>query len=64
MDFTQRLAMFEELKSLPWAAVWDYYCAQKGAPVGMDWFDELRRYEQQVLFKRGASSRPGAGGTA
>jgi L-rhamnose isomerase len=64
MDFTQRLAMFEELKSLPWAAVWDYYCAQKGAPVGMDWFDELRRYEQQVLFKRGASSMPVAGGTA
>ena len=31
-DFTQRLALLEELKSLPWSAVWDYYCAQKGVP--------------------------------
>jgi L-rhamnose isomerase len=52
MDYTQRLAMFEELKSLPWAAVWDYYCAQKGVPVGMSWFDEIRRYEKDVLSKR------------
>ncbi len=52
MDFTQRLVCLEEMKSLPWTAVWDYYCAQKGVPVGAAWFDEVRQYEAQVLSKR------------
>jgi L-rhamnose isomerase len=52
MDYTARLATMEELKSLPWTAVWDYYCSQKGVPIGMAWFDEVRRYEEQVLSKR------------
>jgi L-rhamnose isomerase len=52
MDFTQRLAMLEELKSMPWAAVWDYYCAQKGVPAGMEWLRETKRYEKDVLAGR------------
>jgi L-rhamnose isomerase len=52
MDYTGRLAMLEEQKSLPWAAVWDYYCAQKGVPVGMAWLDQIRQYEKQVLSRR------------
>ncbi|MGA2114642.1 MAG: L-rhamnose isomerase [Bryobacteraceae bacterium] len=54
-DFTQRLVLLEELKSLPWSAVWDYYCSQKGVPAGFGWFDEIRRYERDVLSKRSAS---------
>jgi L-rhamnose isomerase len=53
MDFTRRLVMLEELKSLPWAAVWDHYCERQGVPVGIGWFDQIRRYEEQVLSKRG-----------
>jgi L-rhamnose isomerase len=52
MDYTQRLAMLEESKALPWAAVWDYYCAQKNVPVGMNWIREIKEYEQAVLSKR------------
>jgi L-rhamnose isomerase len=52
MDYTKRLVMLEELKSLPWSAVWDYYCLQKGVPVGRAWFDEIRQYETKVLAKR------------
>jgi len=52
MDYTRRLALLEEVKTLPWAAVWDYYCLQKGAPAGMDWFDEVRQYEKAVLSGR------------
>jgi len=52
MDFTERLALFEEQKSLPWAAVWDAYCVRQGAPVGMAWFDEVRQYEKAVLSTR------------
>ena len=56
-DFTKRLVMFEELKSLPWAGVWDYYCERQGVPVGMDWFDAVRRYEKDVLsLRQGAGS--------
>ena len=52
MDFTQRLVMFEELKTMPWAAVWDYYCIKQGVPVGLNWFNEVKQYEKDVLSKR------------
>ena len=52
MDYTRRLVLFEEIKTLPWAAVWDYYCEQKSVPVGMDWFDQIRRYETEFLSQR------------
>jgi L-rhamnose isomerase len=55
MDFTRRLVMLEEQKSLPWSAVWDQYCEQKGVPAGMSWFDEIREYEDKVLSRRDAS---------
>jgi L-rhamnose isomerase len=51
-DYTSRLAILEELKSLPWAAVWDYYCLSKNVPVGRAWLDEVKRYERDVLSKR------------
>jgi len=51
-DFTARLAMQEEAKSLPHGAVWDYYCLTAGVPVGGAWLDEVRRYERDVLFSR------------
>ena len=53
-DYTRRLAMLEELKTMPFGAVWDYYCAQNNVPVGTAWIDEVRKYEADVLSKRGA----------
>lgn len=52
-DFTSRLAILEELKTLPSGAVWDYFCEVNGVPVGDAWLAEVRQYEQDVLFKRG-----------
>jgi L-rhamnose isomerase len=52
LDFTARLAFMEELKTLPFAAVWDYYCMKKDVPVGAEWFCEVRKYEADVLSKR------------
>lgn len=52
MDYTKRLTMMEELKTLPFGAVWDYYCLKRGVPVGMAWFDAVRQYEKDVLSKR------------
>lgn len=51
-DYTTRLALMEEGHSTPWAAVWDYYCMQQGAPVGQDWLEDIRHYEEAVLIKR------------
>jgi len=51
-DFTSRLAMVEELKTLPFGAVWDYYCLKTSVPPGMAWMDEVRRYEREVTSKR------------
>jgi L-rhamnose isomerase len=50
--FTQRLALMEECKTLPFAAVWDRLCDQAGVPVGTDWFREMEEYETLVLSKR------------
>jgi L-rhamnose isomerase len=51
-DFTSRLALMEESKSLPWSAVWDYYCATNDVPLGHEWLDIVRSYEANVLSKR------------
>lgn len=51
-DLTARLALQEEHKTLPYAAVWQRYCEQKGVPTGADWLDEVRQYEKDVLSQR------------
>jgi L-rhamnose isomerase len=51
-DYTARLALLEELKTMPFGAVWDYHCLQQGAPAGMAVLDEIRVYEAQVLAGR------------
>ena len=51
-DFSQRLAMQEELKAMPSNAVWDYYCMQKGVPVGVGFMDVIKDYEKRELSKR------------
>lgn len=52
-DYTSRLALGEETKSLPFGAVWDEFCKRQGAPVGVAWLDEVKRYERDVLSRRG-----------
>lgn len=54
LDYTERLVLLEEQKTLPWSAVWDYYCASRGVPVGREWFADVRRYEAEIA--RGRSS--------
>ncbi|NLX55300.1 MAG: L-rhamnose isomerase [Planctomycetaceae bacterium] len=54
-DYTGRLALLEEVKTLPLGAVWDQYCLSKGVPVGLDWLDQVRHYESTVLAQRTGS---------
>ncbi len=51
-DYTSRMVLSEELKSLPWSAVWDYWCETKCVPVGPAWLDEVKLYEKNVLSSR------------
>ncbi len=51
-DFTSRLAMFEELKTMPFGAVWDYYCLQQDVPVGPAWLEDVKKYEITILSQR------------
>ncbi len=52
-DYTARLALTEEYKTYPFGAVWDYFCFKNNVPVQANWLAEVRRYEKEVLAKRG-----------
>jgi len=52
-NYTRRLALLEELKGLPFGAVWDYHCLQQGVPVGIGIMDAIESYEKAALAKRG-----------
>lgn len=52
----ERLATFELLKTLPFGAVYDYYCLTNDVPVGEDYIREVEKYETTVLVKRNVSS--------
>ena len=51
-NYTERLAMLEELKTMPFGAVWDYYCTKMEVPPAQTWLDEIKAYEKDVLAKR------------
>ena len=51
-DATSRLALLEEAKSLPFGAIWDFYCASQDVPVGEAWIAEVKRHERDVLSQR------------
>lgn len=48
----ERLALMEELKSMPFGDVWDYYCQQQGVPPAGRFIPEVIAYEKEVLSKR------------
>lgn len=51
-DYSSRLALQEELKSMPYSAVWDYYCLMKNVPVGIGFMSVIKDYEQKELALR------------
>lgn len=52
-DFTARLLEQEAVKTLPWGAIWNHFCATHGVPADDRLAEELRNYEKQVLSRRG-----------
>jgi L-rhamnose isomerase len=51
-NYSRRLALLEELKGMPFGAVWDHFCLQQGVPVGVGFMDVIEDYERRVLSKR------------
>jgi L-rhamnose isomerase len=51
-DYSSRLAALEYVKTLPFGAIWDYFCHKQGVPVGLSWLDDAKAYEKDVLSKR------------
>ena len=50
--YFERLALQEEAKSLPWAAVWDMFCLKNDVPVGESFISAIQQYEKDVTSKR------------
>ncbi|MQY57013.1 L-rhamnose isomerase, partial [bacterium] len=42
----------EELKTMPFGAVWDYFCLKMDVLSGESWIDEINRYDADVTKKR------------
>jgi L-rhamnose isomerase len=51
-DFSSRLALQEELKFMPFSAVWDYYCMKQNVPIGMDFMNVIKDYEKDEMANR------------
>jgi L-rhamnose isomerase len=48
LDYTARLVLCEELKDMPFAAVWSEYCERCEVPVGAILLSDLERYQRNV----------------
>ncbi len=51
-NLTKRLTMMEDIKSLPFGAVWNYFCIKHNVPADGAWLAEVEQYEKEVLSKR------------
>lgn len=50
--FTELMVWNEELKTLPFGDIWEYYCESQGVPGGKEWYDTVAQYERDVLSQR------------
>ena len=51
-DHCGKLALFEEVKALPFGLVWDHHCERLGVPPEGGWMARVRDYEREVLSRR------------
>ena len=51
-NFTQKFMLMEEAKTLPFSDIWAEYCRREGVPADASWFEEIKKYEQDVQSKR------------
>lgn len=51
-DFTELMVAQEEMKMLPLGDVWEEYCKECNVASDLSWFDDIMKYEKDVLSKR------------
>ncbi|MBE5852236.1 MAG: L-rhamnose isomerase [Lachnospiraceae bacterium] len=51
-EFTKLMAMQEAVKCLPFGDVWEQYCKECDVKGEFEWFEEIEKYEAEVLSKR------------
>ena len=51
-DYTSLLVVSEEIKTAPFGAVWIELCARAGMPAGLEWYENVKEYERDVLSLR------------
>ena len=52
-NWTELMVRQEELKTMPFGEIWEQYCRECGAPTDGEWFPKVKKYEAEVLSKRG-----------
>jgi L-rhamnose isomerase len=57
-DYFARLALLEQIKSLPFGAVWDAYCAQNNTPLDGEIIGIVHAYEKEVTGRRSSTVNP------
>lgn len=48
----EKLALMEEMKSLPFGAVYDYFNLKNDVPVGEEFIAKVQQYEREITSKR------------
>lgn len=51
-DYTSRLAILEDCKTLPAGLIWDEFCRRNNTPLDGQWLGAVKEYEKAVLSKR------------
>lgn len=51
-NYTERLALMEELKTYPLGDIWNHFCEINNVPVKEEWIEAVKRYEEEELSKR------------
>lgn len=51
-QFSEKMIVVEQFKTMPFGAVWDEYCAREGVPTDGELWAPIKKYEDEVLSKR------------
>jgi L-rhamnose isomerase len=49
----ERMALLEEMKTMPYGIIWKQFCDREYIPTGLDLIQEVQDYENNILSKRG-----------
>ena len=52
-NWTELMVRAEEAKTLPFGDVWEEYCHRAGVAADGEWFEDIKKYEKEILSKRG-----------